>query len=235
MRGSELAACLGDPLDRAMPPYRRMTAVMRSGKVAACLAFVWVAAVAVVSAQPGRNRSVPGQLLVTFGPAADAIARGAAHRAAGSRAVADIAGTRVAVVSVAPGDEAAAIARYRNNRNVRSVEPTYIRRVPEPTAHDGGAVVPRDAYFGQQWGFHSTGQEFYCFDWIFGPLCFYQGVADADIDAPEAWAVLRCRRFWSSSPAIRWCASRPIGAALRWLRLRWLPSRPAGSFFPRKP
>ena len=162
---------------------------MRIGKVAVCLAFVWFAAVAVVSAQPGRNRTVPGQLLVTFGPAADATGRGAAHRAAGGRVVADIAGTRVAVVSVAPGDEAAAIARYRGHPNVRSVEPNYIRRVPEPTAHDGGTVVPRDAYFGQQWGFHNTGQEFYCFDWIFGPLCFYQGVADADIDAPEAWAV----------------------------------------------
>ena len=162
---------------------------MRIGKVALCLVLVWCAAVAVVSAQPGRNRTVPGQLLVTFGPTADATARGAAHRAAGGRAVAEIAGTRVALVSVAPGDEAAAIARYRNDPSVRSAEPNYIRRVPEPTAHDGGAVVPRDAYFGQQWGFHNTGQEFYCFDWIFGPLCFYQGVADADIDAPEAWAV----------------------------------------------
>lgn len=33
-------------------------------------------------------------------------------------------------------------------------------------------------------------QQFYCIPWIFGePLCFYVGTADADIDAPEAWAI----------------------------------------------
>jgi subtilisin family serine protease/subtilase family serine protease len=162
---------------------------MRVGRVAVCLAFAWLVAVTTAWAQPAGNRTVPGQLLVTFAPAANAGARDAAHRGAGGRALAEIAGPRVALVSVAPGDEAAAMARYRRNPNVRSAEPNYIRRVPEPAAHDGGAVVPRDAYFGQQWGFHNTGQEFYCFAWIFGDLCFYQGVPDADIDAPEAWGL----------------------------------------------
>jgi subtilisin family serine protease/subtilase family serine protease len=154
-----------------------------------CLAFALFAAVALASAQPARGRTVAGQVLVTFAPAANANAKAAAHRAAGGRVLTEIAGARVALVSVAPGDEPAAIARYRRNPNVRHAEPNYIRHVPEPAAHDGGAVVPRDTYFGQQWGFHNTGQEFYCIAWIFGDLCFYQGVPDADIDAPEAWAV----------------------------------------------
>jgi subtilisin family serine protease/subtilase family serine protease len=162
---------------------------MRLGRVAVCLAFALFAAVAVASAQPARGRAVAGQILVTFAPAANATARAAAHQAAGGRVVTEIAGAGVALVGVAPGDEPAAIARYRRNPDVRAAEPNYIRSVPEPAAHDGGAVLPRDTYFGQQWGFHNTGQEFYCIAWIFGDLCFYQGMPDADIDAPEAWAV----------------------------------------------
>jgi len=92
-------------------------------------------------------------------------------------------------VAVPPGDEQAAIARYRRNPNVVYAEPNYVRSIPEPAAHDGGAVVPRDKYFGQQWGFHNTGQEFYCIAWAFGDLCFFYGTPGADIDAPEAWAI----------------------------------------------
>jgi subtilisin family serine protease/subtilase family serine protease len=99
-------------------------------------------------------------------------------------------------VAVTDGDEAAAAARYRRHPNVRAADPNYIRHVPEPTAHDGGEVVPRDHYFGQQWGFHNTGQEFYCIAWVFGDLCFFVGTSDADIDAPEAWAIT------TGSPAV---------------------------------
>src|SRR6185369_9686758 len=41
------------------------------------------------------------------------------------------------------------------------------------------------------WGLHNTGQLFECVDLgpPFGELCFYIGTPDADIDAPEAWAM----------------------------------------------
>ena len=50
--------------------------------------------------------------------------------------------------------------------------------------------MPGDYYFREQWAFHNTGQLFYCYPWIAGDfLCFYVGTPDADIDAPEAWAM----------------------------------------------
>ena len=50
--------------------------------------------------------------------------------------------------------------------------------------------MPGDHFFDEQWALHNTGQEFYCFPWIDGQdLCFYVGTPDADIDAPEAWAI----------------------------------------------
>ena len=163
---------------------------MRLGKIVFCLALALVAFTSIVSAQPVRRRAVAGQVLVTFRPGASDNARADAHRGARGRVVSELAGRGVALVAVADGDETAAAERYRRNPNVLVAEPNYIRNIPEPTAHDGDApLLPRDRYFGQQWGFHNTGQEFYCFAWIFGDLCFYQGTPDADIDAPEAWAV----------------------------------------------
>jgi thermitase len=162
---------------------------MRLCKVAVCLVLALLAAVVAASAQPASDRRVAGQIVVTFAPGANANEKAGAHRAARGRVLAEITPRGIALVAVTEGEEVAAAARYRRHPNVRSAEPNYIRRVPEPTAHDGGAVVPRDHYFGQQWGFHNTGQEFYCLAWVFGDLCFFVGTADADIDAPEAWAI----------------------------------------------
>ena len=162
---------------------------MRLGKVAVCLALALFAAATVASAQSARARSVAGQILVTFAPGANADARAATHRGANGRVLTEVPERGVALVAVSPGDEQAAIARYRGNPNVVYAEPNYVRSIPEPAAHDGGAVVPRDKYFGQQWGFHNTGQEFYCIAWVFGDLCFFYGTPGADIDAPEAWAI----------------------------------------------
>jgi subtilisin family serine protease/subtilase family serine protease len=162
---------------------------MRLGKVVVCLAFALFGVVTLVSAQPARGRAVAGQILVTFAPGANANARVATHRAANGQVLTEVPGRGVALVAVSQGDEQAAIARYRRNPNVVHAEPNYVRSIPEPTAHDGGAVVPRDTHFGQQWGFHNAGQEFYCIAWVFGDLCFFQGTPGADIDAPEAWAI----------------------------------------------
>ena len=52
-------------------------------------------------------------------------------------------------------------------------------------------MVPSDYHFNEQWGLDNTGQAFYCIPWIAGELCLYSGTPDADIDAPEAWAISR--------------------------------------------
>ena len=135
----------------------------------------------------GTGRFVAGEILVKFRPGAAAAAKADAHRMAGGRMVAEIARTGVQRVAVASGDEPGAINRYQRNPNVLYAEPNYIRRFPSLRAHSSGTeVVPGDHYFSEQWALHNTGQEFYC---IFPGFCFYLAKEDADIDAPEAWAI----------------------------------------------
>jgi len=62
------------------------------------------------------------------------------------------------------------INEYENNHQVEYAEPNYIHRI---------YVTPNDTSFGSQWGLHNTGQT------VNGTA----GTADADIDAPEAWAI----------------------------------------------
>ena len=124
-----------------------------------------------------------------FTPGAAANARADGHRQAGGILLNEIARTGVQRVSVGNGDEAAAIARYQRNPNVQYAERNFIRSIPAPVSHGGSDVIPGDHYFGEQWALHNTGQQFQCIVFIFGNWCLYQGTADADIDAPEAWAL----------------------------------------------
>ena len=126
-----------------------------------------------------------------FRPGADANAKADAHRNGRGTQTAEIQRTKVQRVRVAAGDETAAVARYRRNPNVEYAEPNYIRRLPVLIDHGGPEVVPGDFHFKDQWALHNTGQQFYCFPFVFGELCLYSGTADADIDAPEAWAISR--------------------------------------------
>ena len=83
-----------------------------------------------------------------------------------------------------------ALGRYRRNPNVLYAEPNYVRRIPQLADHTGSAIVPSDFYFDEEYGLHNTGQLFQCIPWPFGgEICFYIGTPDADIDAPEAWAI----------------------------------------------
>jgi subtilisin family serine protease/PKD repeat protein len=59
-----------------------------------------------------------------------------------------------------------ALALLRKDPSVEYAEPNYLVRA---------LGIPDDARFGEQWGLHNTGQT--------------GGIADADIDAPEAWDV----------------------------------------------
>jgi len=133
---------------------------------------------------------VQGQVLVKFKPGTASNAEASAHALAGGKAQAEIKNMGVDVVNVATGREFAAIKIYKSNPNVLYAEPNYIRLIPDLTAHDSAVTVPGDFYFDEEWGLHNTGQLFQCFAWIFGEeLCYYIGTPDADIDAPEAWAV----------------------------------------------
>ena len=146
---------------------------------------------------PAPVNAVAGQILVKFRPGVIGAAKADAHRANGGRLLSEISRTGVQLVSVAAGDETGAINRYLRNPNVLYAERNILRSIPrpvsiaKPTHHiPGTEVMPGDYYFREQWALHNTGQQFYCIPWIFGePLCFYIGTSDADIDAPEAWAV----------------------------------------------
>jgi thermitase len=146
---------------------------------------------------PAPPHAVSAQILVKFRPGVTGAVKADAHRVAGGRVLREISRTGVQLVGVAAGDEAGAINRYLRNPNVLYAERNFVRSIPKPVAiakptnHTPGSdLVPGDYYFREQWALHNTGQEFYCFPWIFGEvLCFYIGTPDADIDAPEAWAI----------------------------------------------
>ena len=148
---------------------------------------------------PPAAASRAGEVLVKFRPGANASAKADAHRQAGGSQVAEVARTGLQRVAVPRGAESAAIARYMRNPNVLYAEPNFVRRIPKITSHAGTAPVPADFYFDEEWGLHNTGQLFYCIEVFPGeePWCFYIGTPDADIDAPEAWAITK------GNPAVR--------------------------------
>ena len=163
---------------------------LRLTKALAVATALIVAALTVRSTAQSPGPFVAGEIIVKFRPGADANAKADAHRNGRGAQTAEIQRTNVHRVRVAAGDEAGAIARYRRNPNVEYAERNYVRRLPVPIAHGGPQVVPGDFYFKEQWALHNTGQTFYCIPWIFGgELCQYSGTSDADIDAPEAWAI----------------------------------------------
>ena len=134
-------------------------------------------------------RFVSGDVIVKFKPGVNANARAAAHRVLGATPLVEIPSTGVHRVRVAAGAESAAVARYRGNPNVLYAEPNFIRSIGTPKAQAGGSeVVPGDYNFHEQWALDNTGQAFYCI--LPGSLPVHQ-TPDADIDAPEAWAISR--------------------------------------------
>lgn len=176
---------------RAINSGRRNVSILVFVLVA--IGFVLASSV-VSSAQTTRGGAfVSGELIVKFRPGAAANETASAHRAAGATLLAQIPRTNVHRVRVPAGNEAAALERYQRNPNVLSVDFNYIRHLPALTS---GQSAPADQSFPQQWALDNTGQSFYCIPWIGEDLCFYSGTPDADIDAPEAWAITR------GSPAV---------------------------------
>jgi thermitase len=140
---------------------------------------------------PAANGTfVAGEIIVKFRPGVNASAKADAHRQGGGTAQTEIVRTGLQLATVPRGAEMAAIARYRNNPNVLYAQPNFVRSLPEPLSHaPGSEIVPGDYYFDEQWALHNTGQYFNCFPFLDDELCLYLAKPDADIDAPEAWAL----------------------------------------------
>jgi subtilisin family serine protease len=122
-------------------------------------------------------RTIPGRIVVVW---RDGVSR--AHTRALAATVGAVAGPatqNVQVVRVAPGRTAAAIRRYKRSPLVRFAEPD---RLLSPLA------PPNDPLFDQQWGLDNTGQSHKITQYKGLSGANGHGTADADVDAPEAWA-----------------------------------------------
>src|SRR3972149_2386396 len=134
-----------------------------------------------------QSKFPPDRVLVAFRPGTPAAAIDEAHRQAGGQVTKVIDSIGLHVVRVPEGTVLERVALYRRNPNVRFAEPDYIRTIPKPLSHgDTIPVTAKDYYFDEQYSLHNTGQQFVCWLPIF---CLYQGTPDADIDAPEGWAI----------------------------------------------
>jgi uncharacterized protein (TIGR03382 family) len=116
---------------------------------------------------PEGYEYVPGQLLVRFKKSAGLMAS-MAHSRVGAQVLHTYrAEPELQLVSV---DESAlrdALGAYQNDPSVETVGLNYIVRI--------NATTPNDTRFGDLWGMHNVGQA--------------GGVADADINGPEAWDI----------------------------------------------
>ena len=132
---------------------------------------------------------VPGRLIVKYQDGSRA-SRGAALRdAVGSQMIKHLPLINAELVTLPDGwDVATAVQWFEGQADVKYAEPDYIwyaiENIPEPSAKDISGIVnslstviPDDTRFGEMWGLNNTGQS--------------GGVVDADIDAPEAWAITK--------------------------------------------
>jgi len=112
---------------------------------------------------------VPGEVLVTYRPGAQAATMSQATRELGARVVRKLAPARAHLLRLSPGASTeAAIRRLRQDPTVASVQPNFIYHA---------SLSPNEPAFsnGYLWGMHNTGQN--------------AGTADADMDAPDAWGL----------------------------------------------
>ncbi len=111
---------------------------------------------------------VPGEVIVRYEPGASSSDRAGAMDAADASHVRDLLLSRTELVKVEPGQEAEAAAKLERDPDVAYAEPNGVLHA---------AITPNDTRFGDLWGLNNTAQA----------VNGVTGVADADIDAPEAW------------------------------------------------
>src|SRR5262245_51056116 len=175
---------------------RAMRSPIRTSAALAAVCLLASASIAHPAAQsPNARRATDGEIIVKFRPGSPGAAKDEAHRQGRGRIKKEIDRTGVQLLTVAAGDEDDAITRYRRNPNVLYAERNIVRHIPTPISTQpgnhtpGSEIVPGDHFFREQWALNNTGQGFYCLDWLGPDFCFYNGIPDADIDAPEAWAI----------------------------------------------
>lgn len=111
----------------------------------------------------------PGQVIVQFAPRARGDVRADALAAVDGEQVDTLGRASTVLVEVGPGETVEqAVARLEAQPGVLSASPNWVIH---------GDAVPNDARFGELWGLANGGQA----------VNGVAGVADADIDAPEAW------------------------------------------------
>ncbi len=120
---------------------------------------------------PAQSPFASGRILVKFQPGTSPADQAALHRALGGQAIRRIPGIGVEVVRIPPKAEEARADAYARSPLVAYAEPDYV-------AHALGD--PDDTDFSKQWGLDNDGQVY---------KDSLSGMADADIDAPEAWDI----------------------------------------------
>jgi subtilisin family serine protease len=131
---------------------------------------------------PTASRYVPGQVLVVFRAGASRGAMARANLRAGAHVAERFPGFRIQLVKLSRGISVReAIRAYRTDPAVASAEPNYLRHL---TAN------PLDELFADQWDLDNVGQP-HNVTRLEGapPPSDHAGLADADIDASEAWAI----------------------------------------------
>jgi hypothetical protein len=127
-----------------------------------------------VGGERARASRVPGEIVVGFEHSASEAARGqvVARVGATEKQKNKLKKIDAKVLKVPPARVDAVLKRLHDDPRVRYAEPNYVV---------SASVVPNDPSFSQLWGMHNTGQV------VNGT----PGTPDADIDAPEAWNIVR--------------------------------------------
>jgi len=122
----------------------------------------------------GKNDFVTGEILVKWKDTATPSEISAIHKKLDNRVKKIIPAIGVQVIEVGNKKVGEVVSAYARNSRVEYVEPNYI-----------ASALVDDSRFERQWGLNNIGQET-CN--TAEDICV-TGTVDADIDAPEAWAI----------------------------------------------
>lgn len=120
------------------------------------------------------ERHAPNRILVKFQPGTAEQTKANVHGRHGGRVEGFIRGINVQIVKVPANKFQEKIRGYRGEPSIEFIEPDYAVSLILPLVPTT-FEPPDDPFFEYQWALNNTGQE--------------GGTPDADIDAPEAWAV----------------------------------------------
>lgn len=121
-----------------------------------------------------KNNFVKGEVLVKFKEGVGSKEVNEIHKKLGGKVKSEIPGINVQVLDAGKKNTGELISDYAKNSKVKYAEPNFI-----------ASALTTDTYFEKQWGMNNFGQQT-CN--TAGNICT-AGAEDADIDAPEAWAI----------------------------------------------